>query len=168
VTGTPVVVALGSNVPPRRRTLDAAVARLARLPGTRLVASSPWRPSAPLDPPPGVACGEFLNGACLLHTTLAPRALLDALLAIERAQGRRRSGVRNEARTLDLDLLLYGDQQIDEPGLVVPHPRLALRPFVLEPLRELTPALVVPGTGASVATLAARVRDPAAARRYEP
>jgi 2-amino-4-hydroxy-6-hydroxymethyldihydropteridine diphosphokinase len=158
-------VGLGSNLGDREGHLGAALDALRTLDGVGGLERSSLYETEPVGPG---AQRRYLNAVVRLRTRLAPRALLDALLAIERAQGRRRSGVRNEARTLDLDLLLYGDQQIDEPGLVVPHPRLALRPFVLEPLRELTPALVVPGTGASVATLAARVRDPAAARRYEP
>ena len=100
-----------------------------------------------------------------VETALSPRALLDALLAIERAAGRARS-CANAARTLDLDLLLYGERLIEEPGLVVPHPRLAERAFVLEPLAALAPALVHPGLGISIASLAARVRDPRGVRRW--
>ena len=102
-----------------------------------------------------------------VRTRLAPRALLDRLLAIERSEGRERSGERNAPRTLDLDLLLYGESEIAEPGLVVPHPRIAERPFVLEPLCDLAPDLVVPGAGAPVSGLAAAVRDPAAVRVRE-
>lgn len=160
MTGTPVVVALGSNVPPRRRALDAAVARLARLPGTRLVATSRWRPSAPVDPPPGVPSGEFLNGACLLHTTLAPRALLDALLAIEAELGRVRR-VRNGPRTIDLDLVVYGDLVLDEPGLTIPHPRAHERAFVLEPAADVAPGMRHPLAGLTLAAL----RDRLAAAR---
>jgi 2-amino-4-hydroxy-6-hydroxymethyldihydropteridine diphosphokinase len=90
---------------------------------------------------------DFLNAAVELETTLGPRELLDALLAVERSLGRTRGGERYGPRTIDLDLLLYGDEQVDEPGLTVPHPRLHERGFVLEPLAELDPALVVPGDG---------------------
>src|SRR5262249_28592186 len=96
-----------------------------------------------------------------------PRALLDRLLAIERSEGRERSAVRNTPRTLDLDLLLYGEREIDEPGLLVPHPRIAQRPFVLEPLCDLAPDLVLPGTGASVSALAPGARAPAGVRVRE-
>jgi 2-amino-4-hydroxy-6-hydroxymethyldihydropteridine diphosphokinase len=91
---------------------------------------------------------DFFNAAALIQTTLAPRALLDALLAIERIHGRERS-VQNAPRTLDLDLLLYGDRLIEEPGLVVPHPRMHERRFVLDPLVEITPYCIIPGRGAA-------------------
>jgi 2-amino-4-hydroxy-6-hydroxymethyldihydropteridine diphosphokinase len=91
---------------------------------------------------------RFLNGAVELETGLAPRALLDALLELERAFGRdRAAGPPHGPRTLDLDLLLYGEEEIRADGLEVPHPRLHERRFVLEPLADLDPALVVPGRG---------------------
>ncbi|HEX6699784.1 MAG TPA: 2-amino-4-hydroxy-6-hydroxymethyldihydropteridine diphosphokinase, partial [Gaiellaceae bacterium] len=96
----------------------------------------------------------FLNGAAAVETDLAPRELLETLLDVERALGRTRDGPRWGARTIDLDLLLYGDEAIDEPGLVVPHPRLHERIFALEPLAELDPALVIPGRGPVAALLA--------------
>jgi 2-amino-4-hydroxy-6-hydroxymethyldihydropteridine diphosphokinase len=98
---------------------------------------------------------RFLNGAAAVETELAPRALLDRLLAIERRLGRdRAASPRYGPRTIDLDLLLYGDERVEEPALVVPHPRLHERLFVLEPLAELDPALVVPGRGPVSALLA--------------
>ena len=87
---------------------------------------------------------RFLNGAVAVATTLPPRALLERLLAVERELGRERGGPRFGPRTIDLDLLLYGDETVEEPGLTVPHPRLAERRFVLEPLAELAPDLVLP------------------------
>jgi 2-amino-4-hydroxy-6-hydroxymethyldihydropteridine diphosphokinase len=90
---------------------------------------------------------RFLNGAAELETTLAPRELLDRLLAVERALGRERTGPRFGPRTIDLDLLLYGGETIDAPGLRVPHPRLHERRFALEPLAELDPGLELPGRG---------------------
>ena len=96
----------------------------------------------------------FLNGAVRIQTTLAPRALLDSLLEIERSLGR----VRDERwgpRTLDLDLIVYGGENVDEPGLRVPHPRLHERRFALEPLFELDPELVIPGLGRVSDALAA-------------
>lgn len=90
---------------------------------------------------------RFLNGAARLETELSPRELLDALLEVERALGRVRTGPRFGPRSIDLDLLLYADATIDEPGLAVPHPRLHERRFALEPLSALDPALVVPGRG---------------------
>jgi 2-amino-4-hydroxy-6-hydroxymethyldihydropteridine diphosphokinase len=89
----------------------------------------------------------FLNGAAALDTTLEASELLDRLLVVEQRFGRIRVIGEHGPRTLDLDLLLYGDEQIDEPGLVVPHPRLHQRRFVLEPLAELDPGLVIPGHG---------------------
>jgi 2-amino-4-hydroxy-6-hydroxymethyldihydropteridine diphosphokinase len=90
---------------------------------------------------------RFLNGAAALETALTPREVLDRLLAVERQLGRTRDGPRYGPRTIDLDLLLYGEEIVDEPGLRVPHPRLAERRFALEPLFELDPGLVIPGVG---------------------
>jgi 2-amino-4-hydroxy-6-hydroxymethyldihydropteridine diphosphokinase len=90
---------------------------------------------------------RFLNAAAEIETPLAPRNLLVHLLDVERRLGRERIGPRWGPRTIDLDLLLYGQETIDEPGLVVPHPRLAEREFVLRPLAELVPSLKIPGNG---------------------
>jgi 2-amino-4-hydroxy-6-hydroxymethyldihydropteridine diphosphokinase len=100
---------------------------------------------------------RFLNGAAALETELGPRDLLSRLLAVERALGRTREGPRWGPRTIDLDLIVHGAEVVDEPGLRVPHPRLPERSFVLEPLAELDPALVVPGAG-PVATLLASLQ----------
>jgi 2-amino-4-hydroxy-6-hydroxymethyldihydropteridine diphosphokinase len=147
-----VFVGLGSNLGDREGTLRAAVGRLRSLPETDVVAVSKLRDTEPvgsLDQP------RFLNGAVELETRLAPRELLAALLELERAFGRDRSaGPPHGPRTLDLDLLLYDDREIEEPGLEVPHPRLHERGFVLQPLAELDPALEVPGKGAVQALLA--------------
>jgi 2-amino-4-hydroxy-6-hydroxymethyldihydropteridine diphosphokinase len=157
-------IALGSNVGDRERHLRTALAALRALPGVRDVAASRVYETDPVGP--GVQ-RPYLNAVARVRTDLAPRALLDHLLAIERSEGRARSAVRNAPRTLDLDLLLYGEREIDEPGLVVPHPRIAQRPFVLEPLCDLAPDLVFPGAVAPVAALAAAVRDRAAVRVCE-
>ncbi len=141
---TRVYVGLGANLGDRERTLGAAVAALAGEPGIELVAVSTLRETEP------VGVGDqprFLNGAAELDTSLAARELLDRLLAVEQRFGRVRIPGEHGPRTLDLDLLLYGDESIDEAGLAVPHPRLHERRFVLEPLAELAPALVVPGRG---------------------
>jgi 2-amino-4-hydroxy-6-hydroxymethyldihydropteridine diphosphokinase len=90
---------------------------------------------------------RFLNGAVALDTELSPQALLEELLSVERRLGRVRDGTRWGPRIVDLDLLLYGDEVVDEPGLRVPHPRLRERRFALEPLAELDPELLVPGAG---------------------
>jgi 2-amino-4-hydroxy-6-hydroxymethyldihydropteridine diphosphokinase len=128
-----------------------AVHMLTFSPEVEVAAVSSIRETDPVDlvdQPP------FLNAAAALDTELGPRALLDLLLTVERELGRTRDGPRFGPRTIDLDLLLYGDDVIDEPGLSVPHPRLHERRFALEPLAELDPDLVVPGHGSVQALLA--------------
>lgn len=137
-------VGLGANLGDRERTLRAAVDALAAEDGIEVVAVSTLRATDP------VGVGDqprFLNGAAELETTLTARELLDRLLAVEQRFGRVRVPGEHGPRTLDLDLLLYGDEELDKPGLTVPHPRLHERMFVLEPLAELAPGLVVPGRG---------------------
>lgn len=145
-------VGLGSNLGDREATLRAAVGRLGELPDTEVRAVSSFRDTEPVgyvDQP------RFLNGAVELETGLTARALLEALLAVEEAFARdRRASPPQGPRTLDLDLLLYGEEAISEPGLEVPHPRLHERAFVLEPLGELDPTLFVPGRGHVQALLA--------------
>jgi len=161
VSAADAYVSIGTNLGDRDAYLALALRRLAELPRTELVAVSPVFETDPVGPPPQ---GPFLNAAVRLRTQLAPRVLLAALLAIEQEAGRARGAARNAARTLDLDLLLHGGLVLDEPGLALPHPRLAERPFVLEPLAALAPALVHPTLGVPIAELAARVRDPRAVR----
>ena len=141
---TRAYVALGANLGDRERTLREAVDTLAGEAGIEVLAVSTLRETEP------VGVGEqppFLNGAAELETSLTARELLDLLLAVEERFGRVRSPGEHGPRTLDLDLLLYGDETFDEPGLHVPHPRLHERRFVLEPLAELAPGLLVPGRG---------------------
>ncbi len=135
-------VGLGANLGDPRATLAAAFEALAALPQTTLAArSSCWR-SAPVD----AAGPDFVNAVAALDTRLGPTALLDALQALEAAHGRTRP-YRHAPRTLDLDLLLHGDTVMQTPRLTLPHPRLHLRAFVLEPLAELAPGLQIPGLG---------------------
>jgi 2-amino-4-hydroxy-6-hydroxymethyldihydropteridine diphosphokinase len=143
---------LGANLGDRERALRAAVGALAAEHGVELVAVSTLRDTEPfgVDEQP-----RFLNGVVALDTSLPARELLDLLLALEQRFGRVRVPGEHGPRTLDLDLLLYGGEEIDEPGLTVPHPRLHERRFVLEPLGELAPGLVVPGRG-DVESLLAR------------
>jgi 2-amino-4-hydroxy-6-hydroxymethyldihydropteridine diphosphokinase len=141
---TRAYVGLGANLGDRRRALRAAVDALSAEDGVEVVSVSVLRETEP------VGVGQqplYLNGAAELETTLTARELLDRLLAVEQRFGRIRVSGEHGPRTLDLDLLLYGDEVIDEPGLTVPHPRLHERRFVLEPLAELAPGLVVPGRG---------------------
>jgi 2-amino-4-hydroxy-6-hydroxymethyldihydropteridine diphosphokinase len=147
-----VAVALGSNLGDRRAHLDFAVSRLKTLlTDLRVSRYYETEPVGAREPQP-----HYLNAAAVGRTDLSPRALLDALLAIEQEHGRERAGV-NAARTLDLDLLLYGDAVIGEPGLVVPHPRFRERRFVLEPLAEIAPDLVDPVSRLTAAALLARL-----------
>lgn len=136
-------VGLGSNLGDRRAALDGAVALLAPRRVSRVVETAPWGLA---EQPP------FLNAVAEIETGLEPRALLDRLLEVERRFGRRRD-LRWGPRTLDLDLLIYGDRRIREEGLDVPHPRLAERRFVLEGLAELCPERRVPGLDRTVREL---------------
>jgi 2-amino-4-hydroxy-6-hydroxymethyldihydropteridine diphosphokinase len=146
-------VGLGANLGDREAAIRQAVELLAGLGDVVGVSSvretEPWGYE---DQPP------FLNAAAAVETELSPSEVVDALLAIERELGRVRHGPRWGPRTIDLDLLLYGDRSIDEVGVVVPHPRLHERTFALEPLAELDPGLEVPGRG-PVAALLARLQS---------
>jgi len=147
-------VGLGSNLGDRGAMLSRALELLGTDAELELVATSAVRETEPVglrEQPP------FLNAAAAIETELSARLLLERLLEIERRLGRVREGPRFGPRTIDLDLLLLGDQVVDEPGLCVPHPRLAERRFVLEPLHELDPRLEVPGLG-PVATLLASLQ----------
>jgi 2-amino-4-hydroxy-6-hydroxymethyldihydropteridine diphosphokinase len=148
---TRAYVGLGSNVGDREAMLRAAVVALEGDPAIEVVAVSGFRETDPvgyLDQP------RFLNGAAAVETDLSPRELLERLLAVERGLGRVREGPAQGPRTIDLDLLVYGDEVVDAPGLVVPHPRLHERRFALEPLAELAPDLEIPGHGPVQALLA--------------
>lgn len=148
---TPVALALGSNVGDRAAHLDFAAAELGRLLSSTRV--SRWYQTDPVGVGPQP---PFLNGAAVGDTELSPRTLFEAMLAIERERGRVRP-FPGAPRTLDLDLILFGDRIVDESGLTVPHPRFRVRRFVLEPLAEIAPAMVDPATGLTVADLLARV-----------
>jgi 2-amino-4-hydroxy-6-hydroxymethyldihydropteridine diphosphokinase len=137
-------IGLGSNLGDRDAFLRRALDLLRAEPRIEVTAVSSVRET---DPVGLVDQPRFLNAVARIETDLAPRELLDRMLGAERQLGRRRDGPRSGPRTIDLDLLLYGDEEVDEPGLIVPHPRLTERRFVLEPLHELDPGLVVPGRG---------------------
>jgi 2-amino-4-hydroxy-6-hydroxymethyldihydropteridine diphosphokinase len=145
-------VGIGSNLGEPERQIVSALEQLAAEAGIEVVAVSTLRETEPvgyLDQP------NFLNGAAQVETELPPRELLERLLAIEARLGRvRGEGPRFGPRTIDLDLLVYDDETVDEPGLTLPHPRLAERRFALEPLAELAPGLEIPGAGPVQALLA--------------
>ena len=150
-------VGIGANLGDREATIRRALELLADRPAIELLAVSQLRDTEPwgyTDQPP------FLNGAAVVLTSLPARALLDVLIEIERELGRSRTGPRYGPRTIDLDLLLYGDIKVDEPGLEVPHPRLHEREFALEPLLDLDPELAVPGRGRVADILTALHSDP--------
>lgn len=147
----PAYVGLGSNLDDPVAQLHRALAALAKLPGTRLVTRSSFYRNPPMGPQ---AQPDFVNAVAGLLTTLPALDLLAALQAIEDAQGRRRDGPRWGPRTLDLDLLVFGDRQLASEALTLPHPGLAARPFVLVPLHEIAPGLRLPG-GTSIGRLAA-------------
>jgi 2-amino-4-hydroxy-6-hydroxymethyldihydropteridine diphosphokinase len=141
---TRAFVGLGSNLGDREAMLRSALELLAREPGVEVRHVSTFRETEPVG---FTAQPRFLNAAAEVETELGAPELLARLLDVERRLGRVRSGPRFGPRTIDLDLLLYGDETIDAPGLRVPHPRLHERRFALEPLAELDPDLVVPGHG---------------------
>jgi 2-amino-4-hydroxy-6-hydroxymethyldihydropteridine diphosphokinase len=145
---TPVAVAVGSNLGDRRSHLYWAVEQLGRI--LRNIRASSFIETEPVDVPDPQP--PYLNGAVVGETSLEPRALLDALLAIERERGRERLTPR-AARTLDLDLILYGDRFLNGPDLVVPHPRFRERRFVLQPLAEIASDWIDPVTGKTVKEL---------------
>jgi 2-amino-4-hydroxy-6-hydroxymethyldihydropteridine diphosphokinase len=150
---TRVYVGLGSNLDDPLQQIERALLALADVAQTQLLRASRLYRTAPW----GFAeQPSFVNAVAELATRLPPRDLLDALLDLERKQGRHRDGARWGPRTLDLDLLLYGDRQLELPGLVLPHPRIAERAFVLVPLADLDADLPIPGAGV-VRDLLARV-----------
>lgn len=153
----PLFIALGGNVGDVRASFVLAVAALDRAAGLRVRAASSLYRTAPVGPIPQP---PYLNAVLAASTALAPAAVLRILQDVERSLGRDRTAEQRWGpRTLDLDLLIYGDRRVELPGLTVPHPRLAQRRFVLAPLAELAPRLRPPGHDATVAELLARLPD---------
>jgi len=143
-------IGLGANLDDPAAQVELAMDELARLPESRLTARSSLYASAPV----GYAeQPDFINAVAVLETRLSPRALLEAMLGIEHHHGRNRT-FRNAPRTLDLDLLLYGDAHFHEANLTLPHPRMHERAFVLLPLLEIAPDAAIPGRGRAADWLA--------------
>ena len=152
----PAYIGLGSNLQGPSRQVESAIQQLDELAATRLVSCSGLYRSAPFG---GVEQPEFVNSVAAILTQLSPHDLLDELKALERARGREHGAQRWGPRILDLDILVYSDRILEEDGLTVPHPGIAERNFVLLPLREIAPELVIPGLG-RVATIAINEREP--------
>ena len=158
------LIALGSNLGDRRAFLEQAIEALAQTPGLVVHAVSSFHETRPEG---GPECqGDYLNAAAILETMLSPAGLLRVMLEIENRLGRTRE-LRFGPRTIDLDLVLFGDRILDEPGLIVPHPRFRDRRFVLGPLAEIAPEAVDPTSGRTVAELL-RELDRAAAESASP
>ena len=145
-----VLISLGSNLGDRKALLDSAVASLSNTPDVTVRKISTYHETTPVGGPSGQ--GAFLNAAVALETTFDPEFLLDRLHAIE-AEANRVRTVHWGERTLDLDLLLFGDRVIESPRLSVPHPRMVVRRFVLAPLSEIAPDFIEPSTGMTIALL---------------
>jgi 2-amino-4-hydroxy-6-hydroxymethyldihydropteridine diphosphokinase len=155
-----VFLGLGSNLGDREAAIADALARLAARGVALRARSSSWL-TEPVGGPPQ---GWFVNAAVAVETALSPEELLAACLEVERDMGRVRT-VKDGPRTIDVDVLLYGERCVDRPGLTVPHPRLAERRFVLAPLAEIAPGQRHPVLGLTVAELLARCPDTATVRR---
>jgi 2-amino-4-hydroxy-6-hydroxymethyldihydropteridine diphosphokinase len=162
-----VFIGFGSNVGNRLDFCDRAVTLLSLLPNSQLIAVSSLYETEPVADAGAPGEGWFLNGVVQIETDVTPQSLLTVCREIERSLGRDPQ-YRSGPRTLDLDILLYGDRLIQEQGLAVPHPRLHLRRFVLEPLAELDPMLVHPVLKQSVRQLLARLTDHHQVRRLDP
>lgn len=143
---TAAFVGLGSNLDDPAAQVSRALDALGRLPDTECVARSMLYASRPMGPPDQP---DYVNAVAMLTTTLSPHQLLTELQAIERQQGRVRNGKRWGSRVIDLDLLIYGEECCDDSRLQIPHPGIAERGFVLRPLLEIAPEVVVPGKGAA-------------------
>ena len=156
----PAYVGIGSNLQGPARQIENAIGLLAEISRTHLISVSSSYRSGPFG---GVEQPDFVNAVAALLTRLLPLELLAALQDIENRQGRERDDTRWGPRVLDLDLLVYSDRKVDEPGLTVPHPGIGERNFVLLPLGEIAPELVVPGLG-RVASIPVNMDEPSISR----
>lgn len=162
-----VYIGFGSNVGDRVDFCDRAITLLSLLPHSQLMGVSLLYETEPVNDGSNPGEGWFLNGVVQLETDVTPQSLLSVLREIERSLGRDESD-RSGPRTIDLDILFYGEQVIDEPGLTIPHPRLHQRRFVLMPLSELDPLLVHPVRQRSVNRMLAEVKDQSEVRLLFP
>lgn len=150
------LIAVGANLGDRSATLDQALARIVAIPQTQLLARSSWHQTSPVGGPAGQA--SFLNGAILLECQLSPQELLSHLQKIETSLGRERHE-RWDARTIDIDILLFGGATIDTPNLQIPHPRMSFRQFVLRPAVEIVGETIHPTSGWTLASLLSRLNS---------
>ena len=156
----PAYVGLGSNLHKPSQQIEEALGLIAEIPVTRFIAVSSLYRSAPFG---GVEQPDFVNAVAAILTQLPPQELIAALQDVENRQGRKRDETRWGPRVLDLDLLVYSNRKVDEPDLSVPHPGIGERNFVLLPLGEIAPDLVIPGLG-RVASLPVNVEEPSISR----
>lgn len=159
------ILSLGSNLGDRRAALERACAALAEEPGLRILERSPIYETEPVGVPPEDAGRLFLNQVLIVSTDRSAEALSDAAHAIEARWGRTRTGARGAARALDIDLIAFGAERRNAPELTLPHPRARERRFVLQPLADLRPGLVLPGESRSVAELLRGLPDTPRVRR---
>lgn len=160
VRWSPAYIGVGSNLQSPARQVDAAIDQLGEIANTRVVSSSSLYRSAPFG---GIEQPDFVNAVAAVLTQLEPAELLAALHAIEAAHGRERDDMRWGPRVLDLDLLVYSDRQVEKPDLTIPHPGIGERNFVLLPLGEIAPDLVIPGLG-RVAGIPVNMSEPSISR----
>ena len=157
---SPAYVGIGSNLGMPTQQIVKAIEFLDEIPGSRLIDCSSLYRSAPFG---GIEQPDFVNAVAAMLTTLDAHEFLRCLLDLEKRQGRERGGARWGPRVLDLDLLVHGGTVLDEPGLTIPHPGIAERNFVLLPLREIAPELVIPGLG-RVASIPVNMNEPSISR----
>lgn len=151
------ILSLGSNIEPRKSFIEKAIQELAALPGTHHLRCSSIHETDPVGVPESESRCLFLNAVVVLETSLSPQAFSTAIHAIEERLGRTRTGAHGAARTLDIDIVAFGDTVINTPDLTVPHPRAHQRAFVLQPLSELLPDYVFPGHQQTVTQLLKRL-----------
>lgn len=151
------LIAVGSSLGDRSKNIEAACQAIDALPATRLVCCSRLIETRPV----GRASGEFLNGCLVAETGLPPRTLMDRLLEIESAGGRIRAAGNSVDRTIDLDILLFGERIVRQPGLSIPHPAMSFRRFVLEPAAEIAPGMRHPLLGSTASELLCGINRPA-------